>query len=218
MAIQLVLLDFDGTLVDTAPDIIRAANRFLRAHGLKELPEEFVRNQIGLGLWNLLQKLHPEFVGDSKRQKELSNLFLATYEEEILSSPTFYPGAHEFLKTWQGKVAIVSNKRVHLIQMILRHLGIDKLPWSAIIGGDSFPQMKPHPTPFLEAMNQAGTDRAQTVMVGDGEPDIEGALALGIRTVAVSFGYSPLQRLVQLGAHATISDFAELPQVLKNFG
>lgn len=215
MATQLVLLDFDGTLVDTAPDLIRATNRFLKSKNRYELPEKTIRDQIGFGLFNLVQKTFPDALGDAKAMQELQSQFLATYEEEILRTPTFFPGAFQFLQTWPGKFAIVSNKRVRLIEKILKHMQIDTLPWVAIIGGDSYPQMKPHPLPFIEAMKKAGIERANTVMVGDGEPDIEGALAVGIPSVAVSFGYSPIERLVQLGAGATIDDFAELPSVLE---
>ncbi len=77
--------------------------------------------------------------------------------------------------------------------------------------------MKPHPTPFLEAMKNAGTDHANTVMVGDGHPDIEGALAVGIASIAVSFGYSPLEQLVHLGATSTVDSFFELHDVLKTW-
>src|ERR1700757_2907403 len=110
MPTQLVLLDFDGTLVDTAPDLVRATNRFLTARGLNGLSEKTVRDQIGLGLWSLVQKYFPEAAGDEARRTELENHFLSIYEEEILNSPDFYPGALEFLNKWPGRFAIVSNK------------------------------------------------------------------------------------------------------------
>ena len=215
MAIELVMLDFDGTLVDTAPDLIRATNRFLREQGFPEVPEKKLRDQIGFGLWVLVKEFLPDIAKDPIRVKSMEVRFLEIYEQEILHSPTFYPGALEFLRAWPGKIAIVSNKRSRFIHLLLQHLEIHTLPWSSVIGGDTFAQMKPHPMPFLEAMKKAGTDHAKTVMVGDGEPDIQGALAVGIRSVAVSFGYSPIEQLVHLGAHATIGDFSELSQILQ---
>lgn len=215
MPIQLVMFDFDGTLVDTAPDLIRTTNLFLESKGQKALPEKTIRSHIGFGLKNLMLDSFPEAKEHPAKISEIEKEFLAIYDQQFLHSPQLYPNAREFLETWTGSLAIVSNKRARYIHPILKHLEIDTLPWSAIIGGDTFAQMKPHPTPFLEAMKNAGTDRASTVMVGDGEPDIEGALTVGIHSIAVSFGYSSIERLVHLGAGDTIGNFSELTGKLK---
>jgi phosphoglycolate phosphatase len=209
-AIQLVLLDFDGTLVDTATDLVRATNLFLRSRGVQELPDATIRNQIGYGMKNLILKTFPPSQHDPSHWPEMERDFLKIYESEYLKTPEPFPGAIEFLESWKGQLAIVSNKRLRHILAILTHLKLDRFPWTSIIGGDSFPQMKPHPQPFLEAMKKAGTERAETVMVGDGVPDIEGAAAVGIRSIAVSFGYSPIAELVRLGATSTIASYAEL--------
>lgn len=215
MPIQLVMFDFDGTLVDTAPDLIRTTNLFLQSKGQNPLPEETIRSHIGFGLKNLILDSFPEALEHPAHVAQIEKEFLAIYDQEYLKTPKLYPHAREFLQSWGGHIAIVSNKRARYIHPILKHLGIDDLPWKAIIGGDSFAQMKPHPTPFLEAMKNAGTDRATTVMVGDGEPDVEGALAVGIHSIAVSFGYSSIERLVHLGANDTIDCYSELTPKLK---
>jgi len=214
MPIQLVMFDFDGTLVDTAPDLIRSTNIFLESRGQQPLPEETIRSHIGFGLKNLMLESFPEALEHPAKVAEIEKEFLAIYDQQFLKTPELYPNAREFLETWNGDIAIVSNKRARYIHPILEHLKIDKLPWKAIIGGDTLAQMKPHPTPFLEAMKNAGTDRATTVMVGDGEPDVEGALAVGIHSIAVSFGYSSIERLVHLGANDTIDNFSELTKKL----
>lgn len=208
--IQLLLFDFDGTLVDTAPDLVRTTNLLLQAHGIRPLPGEAIRKEIGYGLKTLLRDTIPSALTDAEHFARLEAEFLQIYEYEMLKSPSVFPGAREFLEEWPGEVAIVSNKRVGHILPILKQVGLDRIAWSSIIGGDSFETMKPHARPFLEAMKQAGTDVAETLMVGDGEPDIEGASSLRMRSVAVSFGYSPIERLVHLGATTTIHHYSEL--------
>jgi phosphoglycolate phosphatase len=214
MSIELVMLDFDGTLVDTAPDLINTANLFLASRGQPPLPEATIRSHIGFGLRNLMLDTFPEARAVPAQVAAIEQEFLAVYDQEFLKTPKLYPGALEFLQGWKRKLAIVSNKRARYIGPILKKLQIDSLGWTSIIGGDTFAQMKPHATPFLEAMKKAGTDRATTVMVGDGEPDVEGARALGIRSIAVSFGYSPIERLVHLGATDTIHSFSQLQELL----
>jgi phosphoglycolate phosphatase len=215
MQAKLVMLDFDGTIVDTAPDLITTTNLFLRSRGQPPLPDEVIRSHIGLGLKNLLLETFPEARENPAEISNIEREYIKIYDQEFLKTPKLYPGAEDFLKTWKGRLAIVSNKKVRYIHPILKHLGIDSLPWSAIIGGDTFSQMKPHPTPFLEAMKSAGTDRATSVMVGDGEPDMEGASTLGIQSIAVSFGYSSTERLVHLGADQVIHHFSELTKILE---
>ncbi len=217
-SIELVLLDFDGTLVDTAADIVRTTNLLLQSLNQPELPEAVIRGEIGYGVKNLMLETFPEHLRIQSHISQMERQFLEIYDREFLTSPTLYPGAREFLARWKGKAGILSNKRARYIRAILEKLELDAFPWTTIIGGDTFPQMKPHPHPFLEAMKISGTERANTVMVGDGHPDIEGAFAVGIRSVAVSFGYSPMQELVHLGATATINSFDELLPTLARFG
>lgn len=208
------MFDFDGTLVDTAHDLISSVNLFLASKGQPTLTPETIRSHIGFGLKNLMLDTFPEAREKPAHIAAMEKEFLAVYDQEFLKTPTLFEGAREFLENWDGALAIVSNKRARYIHPILKKLNLDALHWTSIIGGDSFQQMKPHATPFLEAMKNAGTDRATTVMVGDGEPDVEGALALGIHSIAVSFGYSPIERLVHLGANDTIGHFSELKRKL----
>ena len=215
MPIQLIMFDFDGTLVDTAADLVSSANLFLKSKGQPPLPEETIRSHIGFGLRNLMLDTFPDARQAAAHIATMEREFLAIYDQEFLKTPQLFPGALEFLQSWTGSLAIVSNKRARYILPILKKLKVDSLNWSSIIGGDTFAQMKPHPTPFLEAMKKAGTDRATTVMVGDGEPDVEGAHTLGIHSIAVSFGYSPIERLVHLGANDTMGSFSELSEKLK---
>lgn len=213
--IQLVIFDFDGTLVDTAPDIVTATNLFLTGRDQPPLPESRIRDEIGLGLKNLLfDVFDPAQMTDEDRQ-EIYDEFTIIYEQNFLKSPRIFEGALDFLHAWDGRFAIVSNKRERFIRPLLKHLGLDVLDWSSIIGGDTFEVMKPHPKPFLEAMAEAGVTPEETVVVGDGQPDVDGAVAVGSRMVAVDFGYVPSDDLIARGAWARIAHYRELLPLIR---
>lgn len=204
------MFDFDGTLVDTAPDLIRAANIYLKAEGLQELPEAAIRAEIGMGLRRLILDLFPLEDRNEALVKRIEREFVAVYEREMLKTPELFPGAMEFLTEWDGQVAIVSNKRERFIHAILEKLGLHQHPWVRVIGGDTYPNMKPHPEPFLGAMAAAGTTPENSLMVGDGTPDVEGSLAVGCRCLAVEFGYQQIDQLMALGAHDRIESLHDL--------
>lgn len=215
MAIELLIFDFDGTLVDTAPDLIRATNLYLESQGLDALPEATIRAEIGMGLRNLIMQIYPAENKDDVFKRKIEGEFLAVYEREFLHNPQPFPGLIEFLSQWDRQIAIVSNKRHRFITPILQKLGLDQFPWVKIIGGDTYPNMKPHPEPFLAAINAAGVTPEETLIVGDGTPDVEGANAIGSRCIACEHGYEPIDLLMDLGAHAKISDFTELEALIR---
>lgn len=213
--IQLVCFDFDGTLVDTAPDLIRATNLYLESQGFDALPNEKIRKEIGMGLRKLIQDLYPEGERSDELNRRIEGEFLKVYEREYLESPTLFAGAYEFLHEFDGQVAIVSNKRVRFIHPILEKLQIDKIPWVRIIGGDSYPNMKPHPEPFLAAIAAAGVTPEETLIVGDGTPDVLGAMAIGSPCLAVEHGYQEADELIALGAWKKLESFHELLPLIR---
>jgi len=212
---QLVIFDFDGTLVDTAPDLIRATNLYLESEGFDALPVHQIRNEIGMGLRKLILDVYPDEGKNDELRQRIEGEFLAVYEREFLHSPALFDGAREFLTEWEGQIAIVSNKRARFIHPILEKLDVHRLPWVSIIGGDTYPNMKPHPEPFLGAIYAAGVTPDETLIVGDGTPDVLGALAIGSRCVAVDHGYQDPEQLMGLGAWARIESFHELLPLIR---
>ncbi len=214
------MFDFDGTLVDTASDLVLATNQLLLKYGHPPLAPEVIRQDIGTGLKNLLFDFFPEARESLEKELQLTNEFLEIYRSVFLNSPQLFPGAKDFLfsQSVQGeyKIAIVSNKREDLIHPILKKLQLDQLPWVKIIGGDTLPTMKPDKAPLLLAIDAAQVHPSEAVIVGDGTPDIEGAHAAGSFSIAVSFGYTPIQQLLALGAHNHIDDFKDLLTVLRS--
>lgn len=215
MSIELVIFDFDGTLVDTAPDLVRATNFYLESVGMDTLPEERIRREIGMGLRKLILELYPEGQRDDNLKRKIEGDFLKVYEREYLHSPKVFEGGYEFLAEWDRQIAIVSNKRVRFIHPILEKLDLHGLPWTRVIGGDTYPNMKPHPEPFLGAIEAAGVTPEETLIVGDGTPDVEGSLAIGSRCVACAHGYEDTEKLMDLGAWARIETFHDLMPLIR---
>jgi 2-phosphoglycolate phosphatase len=215
MQTQLVIFDFDGTLVDTAPDLVRATNLFLESEGYDPLSEFRIRKEIGNGLRKLIFEVYPDHELTDIARRQIEGRFLAVYEREYLTSPRLFDGALEFLTEWEGQIAIVSNKRIRFILPILEKLQIHNLPWVKVIGGDTYPHMKPHPEPILAAIQAAGTTPEETVIVGDGTPDVAGALAVGCRCIAVEHGYQTAEELMNLGATSSIESFHDLLPLLR---
>src|SRR4051812_4780295 len=106
--IQLVLFDFDGTLVDTAPDLIAATNQYLRSKGIDEIPEARIRAEIGMGLRKLIVDVYPQSANLSEPAKrKIADEFVAVYETQFLNAPRLFDGVYEFLSEWDGQKAIV---------------------------------------------------------------------------------------------------------------
>lgn len=216
MDLKLLIFDFDGTLVHTAPDIYEAINEFLESKGKPTLGYEEVIPEIGMGLVALFKNTFPETNTDEKLFHAMVEEFVGMYERRHLHNPSLFEGAQELLDTWKGQVAIISNKREKYIHSILKHMQLDTLPWVDIIGGDTLDVSKPHAKPFQQVLEKAGCPAEKALMIGDGEPDILGGINSGIKPVAVSFGYGDIKKLQELGAWKTVNSFHELKQLAES--
>jgi 2-phosphoglycolate phosphatase len=188
--IEAVLFDLDGTLLDTAPDLIRAVNRLRASMGLAEVPVAQVRPYVSKGGKAMIQAAFPDW--DESRCAPLLQPFLDLYREQIVVDTALFDGFDETLQSLQRSglaMAIVTNKPAWLTHPVLLETGL--LPrFQAVISGDSLPEKKPHPAPVLEACRLLGVDAGRAVMVGDDERDIASARAAGARSIAVRFGYA----------------------------
>lgn len=213
---KLLIFDFDGTLVDTAPDILTAANEFLQKQGHPPRSMQQVQNNIGRGLRELILGLVPEWEHQESKMQDAELQILSIYDRHILNSPRFYPGAEEVLSLPDLQFAIVSNKREHYVRKILRHLGFAEERFVLIAGGDTYPHKKPHPIGLTKALEAAGRNVHEALMIGDGLPDILAAKELGMKSAAVSFGYGKPEKLMQAGGHHLLHSFDDLRQLLRN--
>ena len=213
-----IAFDLDGTLVETAPDLMGALNIVLGEHGLPRLPVEQARMLVGRGARALLERgfaaagepLDPEAVGG------MVTRFIEAYRGRIASESRPFPNLFEALDdlTRAGATLVVcTNKRTDLSLALLDALEMTAR-FAAVVGADAAPAAKPDPRHYLAAIAAAGGDPAYSLMVGDSINDVAAAQAAGAPVVVVSFGYTDTPAHL-LGAEALIDDFAELPSVAR---
>jgi phosphoglycolate phosphatase len=189
-----IVFDLDGTLVDTAPDLIGATNHALSDIGLEPVTGDLLRPWISFGARRMIvEALRSKRAGinDSEVDRLLS-LFLGYYEANIARESRPYPGmlnATRALIEAGAQLAVCTNKRQTLSDLLLKELGLSGL-FHTVAGRDAFPVCKPHPDHLLGTIARAGGHPDRAIMVGDSEVDIATAKAAGVPVVAVSFGYS----------------------------
>ncbi len=209
----IAVFDLDGTLAETAGDLIGTLNALLTREGLPELPLAEARDLIGAGAKALIARgfavagatLTPE------RHDQLFLDFIAHYGRHICEKSYLYPGLVEALDRLEAegfRLAVCTNKVEGLAVDLLEKLGIAGR-FAAICGRETFPFHKPDPRHITQTIARAGGDPARAVMVGDSRADIDAAKAAGVPVVAVTFGYTDTP-VDQLRPDRVISDFAEL--------
>jgi phosphoglycolate phosphatase len=206
-------IDLDGTLVDTAPDLMSALNVVLAEAGLPAVPLEAAKGMIGAGARALLER-GLNWVGADRTTKEIDRLFEAFfrhYTSHIADESRPFPGAIEAIDRFAAegwRLAICTNKLEGMSRLLLEELGIlDR--FTAVSGGDSFPFKKPDPRHLRETIAAAGGEHGNAVMVGDSETDVQTAKAAGVPVIAVDFGYSTVP-VSTLSPDRIISRFDEL--------
>ena len=135
--LPLLIFDLDGTLVDSAKDIHVAINKMLSNHNRKSVDYPTLVSHIGDGLIKLVNDFFPEYHIDSKENEIKVNEFLRIYETSMVQNTTLFPKVAEFLQSYEGAKAIVTNKNIKPALEILEHFGLHDLPWVSVIGGDS---------------------------------------------------------------------------------
>ncbi|MFE1599912.1 phosphoglycolate phosphatase [Methylobacterium sp. ID0610] len=211
-----VLLDLDGTLVDSVRDLMDALNAVLRDEGLPPVDPAQTRAMVGDGARKLIERALQAMGGNPARAPDLLPRFLAHYEPIASRHTRPYPGVVETLRSLTGAgfaLAVVTNKPAQATRLVLD--GLDLSPLIAVVvGGDTLEQRKPDPAPVRAALRQLGATADRAVMVGDNHHDVEAARAAGVAAIAVSYGYAH-RPVHDLGADAVIDDFRDLPAALR---
>ena len=213
-----VVFDLDGTLVDTAPDLIGSLNVVLAESGLPALPVSAARALVGRGARVLIER---GFAAEGRPLHEdeaplLLARFLEVYRGRIAQESRPFPGlerALDQLAQAGALLAVCTNKPTDLSILLLDALRLSP-KFKAIVGAGSAPRIKPDPAPFLLAVAKAGGDPARAIMVGDSETDVATARAVGAPVIAVPFGYTELAPEA-LGADVLIPHFDELPKAVE---
>jgi len=183
------LFDLDGTLLDSAPDMLATANRMLAARGAGPMTLDVLRPHVSKGARAMLAAAFPEM--EQAPREALVPEFLAIYQEELGRHSVLFDGIAEMLvaleaagSTW----GIVTNKPEYLARDILPQLGWETR-CAVLIGGDTLAEKKPHPLPLQVAAERIGIAVADCVYVGDDERDIQSARAAGMPSIAALWGY-----------------------------
>ncbi|HEY1751700.1 MAG TPA: HAD family hydrolase [Caulobacteraceae bacterium] len=209
-----VAFDLDGTLVDTAPDLIGTLNVILAEHGHPGLPLASARTLIGHGARVMLARGF-EAAGETlgpTRMDALFDRFIDLYLGRIAMASRPFPGvvaAMDALEAAGARLAVCTNKRTSLSLALLDALDLTRR-FAAVVGPDLAGAAKPDPRHLAYTVEAAGGRLERALMVGDARTDTGVAAAAGVPVVAVSFGYSDVPP-AELGADALIDDFAELP-------
>jgi phosphoglycolate phosphatase len=212
-----IVFDLDGTLIDTAPDLIHATNHALGTEDLAPVAPEVLRPWIGFGGRRIIQAaLENHAVVPSEAQIErLFETFLVNYAANIAVDSAPYPHLEDVLDglTASGAVlAVCTNKREDLSRLLLDALGLSRR-FAFLAGRDTFPVCKPHPDHLIGTIRGARADGRRAVMIGDSITDLSTARAAGIPFVGVSFGYTDVP-MRALGPDVLIDSYRELPQAL----
>jgi phosphoglycolate phosphatase len=211
------VFDLDGTLADTAPDLVASLNAVLATEGLAPLPLAKARDMIGAGGRVLIERgLEAEGLEVTPaRQEELYHAFLAHYAEHLVDQSRLFPGVTEALDALERAgfaLAVCTNKiEAHSVQL-LEALGIARR-FAAICGRDSFPYTKPDPRHLTLTIERAGGEARRAVMVGDSRTDIATAKAAGVPVVAVTFGYTDTP-VRELDPDRVVDDFADVVEAI----
>jgi phosphoglycolate phosphatase len=209
----LLVFDLDGTLADTAPDLVRTLNVILGREGLQGVPLEEARSFVGGGARALIQRgLAVQGVSASEsRVDEMLAAFMAHYEAHIADNTALFPGVAEALDRFEAAgfcFAVCTNKAEHASVLLLGALGIESR-FRAVCGKDTFAVFKPNGEALLQTIARAGGDPAKAVMVGDSQTDIDTARNARVPVVAVNFGYSK-EPVIRFEPDAVIGHYNEL--------
>ena len=218
MSIKGILFDLDGTLIDTAPDLVRILNRLLKAYNLPPYPYAIARNEVSNGALGLIRLGFQNQISET----EIENLrqeFLKLYKENPCEKSKLFNGLDGILTNLSDQGlnwGIVTNKPHAMTKPLLKKLGLLSRT-SCVVSGDRLPQRKPHPAPVLLGAEELGIPSTNCVYVGDAPRDIEAGRAAGMATIATSYGYiRGCDNPETWGASIVIKKPTELTNALKS--
>lgn len=211
-----VLFDLDGTLVDTAPDMVAVLNDVLQANDLAPVDYEFGRSHVSNGALGLLSLGFPdlEHVFGSPLHRD----YLDRYARRVCDASRIFPGLEGLLDELDEARCpwgVVTNKPAHLTEPLLEQLSLGARS-ACTVSGDTVTRRKPDPAPLLHACDLAGLTPTTTIYVGDASRDIEAGINAGMATIAAAYGYITADDdPAAWGADRIAADTAELAGILR---
>ena len=220
-----ILFDLDGTLVDTAPDLMRAHNHVMTKFGYPTKSTDEIRNLVGKGasaligrsIWGQAKK---EFhsVNDLKIKDQMSKEFVDYYGKNIISESTLINGVKEFLKWCKDQnisMAVCTNKQEHLSNDLLKKIGIYDF-FEYVAGSDTFDYCKPDPRHLTSVVEILDGDVKKTIMIGDSETDANAAKAAEIPVILLENGYTE-KNTTEIYHNHLIKDFIGIEKIISKY-
>ena len=220
-----VLFDLDGTLVDTAPDLMKAHNHVMKKFGYPTKSTAEIRNLVGQGagamlgrsIWGQAKK---EFgkVDDEKVKKEMIKDFIDYYGKNIIHESTLINGVKEFLKWCKDQnisMAVCTNKQEYLSNDLLKKIGIYNF-FEYVAGSDTFDYCKPDPRHLTSVVEILGGDLNKTIMIGDSETDANAAKAAEIPIILLEDGYTEKNK-DEIYHNHLITDFIGIEKIVSKY-
>jgi phosphoglycolate phosphatase len=206
------LFDLDGTLLDTAPDLASAANRMLADLGRAPIDEASIRDYVGKGVVNLVNRCFEATGGGSEEERSRAQAaFERHYIAGIADRTTPYPGVLDGLAALERAgipMGCVTNKAGRFTEPLLERTGLRRF-FGVVVSGDTVGRKKPHADPMLYAAGKLGAKPEETLVVGDSLNDVQSARAAGCTVVVVPYGYREGLALEDLGADAVVASVEE---------
>jgi phosphoglycolate phosphatase len=211
-----VLFDLDGTLLDTAPDMIGALNAICAEEGKNPVAYAQARSYVSNGAVGLLRLAFPGF--DPTVDADLHRRYLNLYAARLAVETQLFPDLGALLDRLEAGAVpwgVVTNKPAHLTDPLMTAMGLH-LRSACTVSGDTLPERKPHPRPVLFALERLGVNPSRSVYVGDARRDIESGRSAGTTTIAVRYGYvEPGQDPGSWGADYVLDTTLDLLSLLK---
>ena len=220
-----ILFDLDGTLVDTAPDLMRAHNHVMTKFGYPTKSTDEIRTLVGQGAGALLGRsiwgqAKKEFskVLDEKIKDEMVKEFVSFYGKNIVNESTLVTGVKEFLiwcKEQNISMAVCTNKQEHLSNDLLKKIGIYNF-FEYVAGSDTFDYCKPDPRHLTNVVEILDGDVKKTIMIGDSETDANAAKAAGILVILLENGYTE-KNTTEIYHNHLVKDFIGIEKIIKKY-
>ena len=216
--IYTILFDLDGTIVNTAPDLMAAHNHVMRKYGHTEKRLEDIKSLAGRGAWVMMQRSFKEEIKDEKMKKEMTKEFIDFYSKNIDRNSIPIDGSIDFFKWAKSKnisMAVCTNKQEKLAVDLLKKLDIYKY-FEYVAGSDTFSYNKPDPRHLTDVIEIIGGDLKKTMMIGDSEVDATSAHNANLPFVLVRDGYTEKTEK-EIKHDELISDFIGFEKIIKKY-
>lgn len=210
--VRAVLIDLDGTLLDTVPDLADAANAMLEEMGRAPLPQEAVRSYVGKGIDNLVRRCLSQVghTGEAELVRAML-VFRRHYRAVNGRRTTVFPGVLEGLDAMQSMglpLGCVTNKASDFTEPLLEATGL-RPRFRIVVSGDTLAEKKPHPLPLFHMCAQLNVEPRHALVIGDSASDVAAARAAGCPVFCVPYGYSEGRDVRDLGCDAIVATLEE---------